>query len=50
MIACVEEIAYRMGYITADDVKRVAAPMARNDYGSYLLRMVEQEAAAHASA
>jgi glucose-1-phosphate thymidylyltransferase len=43
MIACVEEIAYRMGYITADDVLRIAAPMAGNSYGRYLLRLVEYD-------
>ena len=44
MICCVEEIAYRMGYIGADDVARIAAPMRKNSYGQYLLRMLEQEA------
>jgi glucose-1-phosphate thymidylyltransferase len=43
MISCVEEIAYRCGYITADDVVRIASPMRRNSYGEYLLRMVEQD-------
>jgi glucose-1-phosphate thymidylyltransferase len=43
MICCVEEIAFRMGYITADDVARVAAPMRKNSYGQYLLRMIETE-------
>jgi glucose-1-phosphate thymidylyltransferase len=43
MVACVEEIAYRMGYITADDVLRIARPMRANSYGQYLLRLVEAE-------
>jgi glucose-1-phosphate thymidylyltransferase len=43
MISCVEEIAYRCGYITADDVVRIAAPMRKNSYGAYLLRMIEQD-------
>jgi glucose-1-phosphate thymidylyltransferase len=43
MICCVEEIAYRMGYITAGDVERIAAPMRRNSYGDYLLRMLAQD-------
>jgi hypothetical protein len=43
MMACVEEIAYRMGYIGADEVARIAAPMRSNAYGQYLLRMIEQE-------
>ena len=41
MICCVEEIAYRMGYIGADDVRRVAEPMRKNTYGQYLLNMIE---------
>jgi glucose-1-phosphate thymidylyltransferase len=35
-IACVEEIAYRLGYISADQLKRLAAEMMKNDYGRYL--------------
>ena len=35
-VACLEEIAYRRGWITADDVRREAAPMAKNDYGRRL--------------
>ncbi len=42
MVACVEEIAYTMGYITAEDVRRVAAPMRNNSYGQYLLRVIEE--------
>lgn len=45
MISCVEEIAYRMGYITSDDLRRIAAPMAKNSYGQYLLRLVDSERA-----
>jgi glucose-1-phosphate thymidylyltransferase len=45
MICCPEEIAYRMGYIGADDVARIAAPMRRNSYGQYLLHMLEQDQA-----
>src|SRR3989454_12065962 len=43
MVACVEEIAYRMGYITGDDVLRIARPMKDNSYGQYLLRLIEPE-------
>ena len=43
MIACVEEIAYRLGYITADQVRVLAEPMKNSGYGSYLLRMLEQD-------
>jgi glucose-1-phosphate thymidylyltransferase len=43
-VACLEEVAYRMGYITADDVRRLALPMEKNEYGQYLLRLLEAEA------
>jgi glucose-1-phosphate thymidylyltransferase len=43
MVACLEEIAYRFGWITADDVARVAESMNKNEYGRYLLRMLEQQ-------
>lgn len=36
-IACVEEIAYRMGYIAAEQLTELAGPMLKNDYGQYLL-------------
>jgi glucose-1-phosphate thymidylyltransferase len=40
-VACPEEIAYRMGYIDAEHVRRLAEPMRNNSYGQYLLRLVE---------
>ncbi len=43
MLACVEEIAWRMGYIDAEQVERIATPMRKNSYGQYLLRLVRQE-------
>ena len=43
MVACLEEIAFRMGYIAADDVLRIARPMRDNSYGRYLLRLIEPE-------
>ena len=43
MVACLEEIAFRLGYIGADDVLRLAGPMASSTYGEYLRRLVEQE-------
>jgi glucose-1-phosphate thymidylyltransferase len=42
-VACLEEIALRMGYITKDDVRQIASTMPNNGYGQYLLRIVEQE-------
>ena len=38
-IACPEEIAYRLGFIDADQLRRLAAPLAKNQYGQYLLRI-----------
>ncbi len=39
-VACPEEIAFRMGYITAEDVERLAGPMRSSAYGEYLLRLI----------
>jgi glucose-1-phosphate thymidylyltransferase len=42
MVACPEEIAYRYGYITADQVESAAASMKNNRYGAYLLQMLKE--------
>jgi glucose-1-phosphate thymidylyltransferase len=42
-VACPEEIAYRMGFIGAEDVLRIAAEMRQNEYGQYLQSMIEEE-------
>jgi glucose-1-phosphate thymidylyltransferase len=42
-VACIEEIAYRMGYIDAAQVARIAEPMKQNAYGQYLLGVIEEE-------
>ena len=42
-IACVEEIAYRMGYINAEQVYRLAQPMQKNGYGQYLMEITRHE-------
>jgi len=42
-IACVEEIAYRMGYIDAKQVKKLADPLQKNGYGKYLLEIIRDE-------
>ncbi|WP_421305272.1 glucose-1-phosphate thymidylyltransferase RfbA [Aeromonas veronii] len=39
-VACPEEIAYRQKFISADQIRELAAPLAKNTYGQYLLRMV----------
>jgi glucose-1-phosphate thymidylyltransferase len=44
MVACLEEIAYRMGYITAADLARLARGMASSAYGQYLARLLDHEA------
>jgi len=40
-IACLEEIAYRLGYIDAAQLERLAAPMRNNSYGQYLLSVLQ---------
>ena len=42
-IACVEEIAWRMGFIDAAQVERLAQPLKKSGYGEYLLRIVQGE-------
>lgn len=41
-IACIEEIAYRMGYINAEQVMGIAEPMKNSGYGDYLMRMISR--------
>lgn len=41
-IACPEEIAFRAGFISADDVRRLAESMANTGYGEYLINLVEE--------
>ena len=40
-IGCVEEIAYRMGYINNEKLKRLAEPLRKNNYGQYLLNLLK---------
>jgi glucose-1-phosphate thymidylyltransferase len=44
MVACLEEIAFRMGYIDAAELARLARAMASSTYGQYLMRVLELEA------
>ena len=44
MVACLEEIAFRMGYITATDLERLAGAMGSSDYGKYLRYVLEHGA------
>ncbi len=41
-IACLEEIAFYKGWITKEQLKQIAQPMAKNQYGQYLLQLAEQ--------
>jgi glucose-1-phosphate thymidylyltransferase len=41
-IACVEEIAYRLGYISSDQLKKLAENMMQNDYGRYLTEIASE--------
>ena len=42
-VACLEEIAYRMGYIDREQLIKLAQPLKKNNYGQYMLRIAEQE-------
>ena len=42
-VACLEEIAYRMGYISKEKLVELAQPMKKNDYGQYLLRLAKAQ-------
>jgi glucose-1-phosphate thymidylyltransferase len=42
MVACPEEIAYRSGYITAEQLETIAQPMRNNSYGAYLLQLLKE--------
>ncbi len=42
-VACLESIGYEMGWLSDDDIRRVAQPMAKNQYGQYLLKMIDNE-------
>jgi glucose-1-phosphate thymidylyltransferase len=41
MIACPEEIAYHLGFIDADQVKKLADPLKKNHYGQYLIDLMK---------
>ncbi len=42
-VACLEEIAFRQGWIDAQQLKKLAEPMLKNDYGKYLLSLAEEK-------
>ena len=43
IVACLEEIAYKRGWITAEQVKELAKPMVKNGYGQYLMELAESK-------
>ena len=40
-IGCIEEIAYRMGFITSEELRAIATPLVKSGYGSYLLKQIK---------
>jgi glucose-1-phosphate thymidylyltransferase len=42
-VACIEEVAYRMGYIDSGQVEKLACPLINNGYGQYLLNMLKYD-------
>lgn len=42
-VACLEEIAYRNGWLTVDELKELAKPMLKNDYGQYLAHLADKK-------
>ena len=42
-IACLEEIAYKQGWINAEQLKELAKPMLKNGYGQYLMDLATQQ-------
>ncbi len=42
-VSCIEEIAYRYGYIDADQLKKLAEPLLKNQYGQYLMKIIDKK-------
>ena len=40
-IGCIEELAYRMGFIDKEKLKEIAEPLVKSGYGEYLLRLIK---------
>ena len=49
-IACLEEVAWRMGFIGEDDLRRLAEPLRQSNYGEYILRLLREPACARSPA
>ncbi len=41
-VGCIEEVAYRLGYISADQLRALAQPLLKSGYGEYLLRILDE--------
>lgn len=41
-IGCIEEVAYRMNFITSEELRTIASPLVKSGYGQYLLRLIEK--------
>ncbi|HNB46475.1 MAG TPA: glucose-1-phosphate thymidylyltransferase, partial [Burkholderiaceae bacterium] len=41
-VACVEEVAFRNGWIDAEQLERLAQPMLKNGYGQYLMKLLRE--------
>ena len=48
-VGCPEEVAWRQGWITADQLDQLAQPLKKSGYGSYLLSMLEESCSDHAA-
>ncbi|MFK7900792.1 MAG: glucose-1-phosphate thymidylyltransferase, partial [Cyclobacteriaceae bacterium] len=42
-IGCIEEVAYRMGYISKEQLKKLAEPLVKSGYGKYMMEIATQE-------
>jgi glucose-1-phosphate thymidylyltransferase len=42
-VGCIEEIAWRQGFISSDQLKGIAEPLVKSGYGNYLLQLLKQK-------
>jgi len=40
-IGCIEEVAYRMGFIDKEQLRKIATPLVKSGYGAYLLKIIK---------